>query len=716
MCFKFILAFSLIANIYNECYGQGICDLPDSDTVELGGSCNFNKNTCGYTFPTSLWRTHTESFGGLIYGKIRGDDNGEKQTFALFQSNDPSLNESLVLNSSIVSPEIYTRPVCLKFWFLMPNQNSRLEVFTVEPRGNKTNLVYSHVYSPASQWEEVKVLVNPSNSYKLEFRSTKENNYGYVGVDHIQVLIQKVITTTSTTTTTTTTPPTTTTRPTKTTTILTTELLTTESTTEYTTEPTTTTTTVIPTTETTTEPTTTTTTMPTTESTTLTTTETTTTSTTSTTARETTELPATETSVHSTGCVCSCPTVRTICAGVPLPSTTPASPPTLCDVPADQRSVLDQYSCDFDHGTCGYNISSYPHLWEYKFHRYGDPVAGEIIGDHSPEALGGYVLFNTYNNHVQNGTEHVFQSPALLPFTQYCVSFWYNMPNNESRLQVNAAFDNGTRLLLWKRVGLATNGWNNVRLAVRKNSYFRLQFSSKKENTAGFLAVDSIQVSTEKPRFPRDVRMRENSLLDNSAADDTSGCSCTCPAYHVIDCDKSTHSPPYVKSCRDVTNAVLENDLSCNFDDGNSCKYVLPVYPHVWDLISYRYGNNTVGIIDGDTSKEGTGTFAAFTTDNHRVPLGEGGDMVSTYVMRTGNQCLSFWYNMPTDVATLSISTDNGSQRTLLWSKSHVITKGWQQATILLSGNETFKLVFSSKKLDMDGYFGIDDIQFYTIK
>lgn len=90
------------------------------------------------------------------------------------------------------------------------------------------------------------------------------------------------------------------------------------------------------------------------------------------------------------------------------------------------------------------------------------------------EALGGYVVFNTYNNHVQNGTEHVLKSPPLRPFTKYCVSFWFNMPNNESQLQVYAEFDNGSRLLLWERSGAESNGWERVKVAVGETYSFRV--------------------------------------------------------------------------------------------------------------------------------------------------------------------------------------------------------------------------------------------------
>lgn len=58
-----------------------------------------------------------------------------------------------------------------------------------------------------------------------------------------------------------------------------------------------------------------------------------------------------------------------------------------------------------------------------------------------------------------------------------------------------------------------------------------------------------------------------------------------------------------VQSCEDLTGAVLESNGSCDFDNGNACKYILPVYPHLWELVRYRYGNESLGVIYGDTSK-----------------------------------------------------------------------------------------------------------------
>lgn len=66
--------------------------------------------------------------------------------------------------------------------------------------------------------------------------------------------------------------------------------------------------------------------------------------------------------------------------------------------------------------------------------------------------------------------------------------------------------------------------------------------------------------------------------------------------------------------------------------------------------------------------------------------------MTSSPVLYAGQLCLSFWYNMPTDASALNVYKESGSRRSLLWSKSHVTSGGWQRETIILSANETFQV------------------------
>ena len=48
-------------------------------------------------------------------------------------------------------------------------------------------------------------------------------------------------------------------------------------------------------------------------------------------------------------------------------------------------------------------------------------------------------------------------------------------------------------------------------------------------------------------------------------------------------------------------NRVKQTSLSCNFDK-DTCEYKVPVYPHLWERTSYRYGNSNIGEIIGDQS------------------------------------------------------------------------------------------------------------------
>ena len=43
---------------------------------------------------------------------------------------------------------------------------------------------------------------------------------------------------------------------------------------------------------------------------------------------------------------------------------------------------------------------------------------------------------------------------------------------------------------------------------------------------------------------------------------------------------------------------ILHN-ASCNFDKG-PCGFTIPLYPHLWDITRYDYGNKMAGLINGD--------------------------------------------------------------------------------------------------------------------
>ncbi|XP_052792072.1 uncharacterized protein LOC128226221 [Mya arenaria] len=702
-----------------------LCSLPVHNTLPVTGTCNFNSDKCGYSFPPSLWHIHSENFGSLIYGKVSGDDHGQSQSFALFQSNDPKESNSTGdVVSGIHSPTITTQHACLSFWFLMPNQNSKLEVYLRTVADNSSRLIYSYKYQPASQWRQIRMQIDSNQQFQLDFMSVKENIYGYVGLDHVEVLIEKVKTTSPPPTTTTSPPPPTTTGPPPTTTTSPPPTTTTSPPTTTTTTTKTTSQSPPPTTTTSPSPPPPTTTLPSPHPTTTTTSpRTTTTSPTSpSTSLKTLATPTTPETTTAGQCDCKCPSVSTVCASDVI-STTAAPIPTLCDRPAEQLSVHSRYSCSFDTDLCAFTLPIYPHLWEWTHFRYGNAASGEISGDSSSDGTGGYMVFNTDNNHVQNGTTHVLESPTLLAFTEYCLSFRFNLPTNVSSFHVFLNdVTNGSRTLVYSRSQLATAGWTLAKVFIQGSADFTVQFESRKTAEAGYLGLDDIKISILKPRVKRsEWQINNASPADDNVqgvrnadqADDT--CSCTCPTVRVIDCDVTTAKMQF-HSCSELTGAVLEKKMSCNFDVGTSCDFNIPMYPHLWELVRYRYGNESVGVVPGDASSyDGNGMYAAFTTNDFHVPIGEGGEMTSPMFRSTpGRFCLSFMYNMPTGAAKLSIYVISGGGRRLVWEEARHETVGWTEAAVVLDNKEAFEIAFYSEKSGLDSYFAVDDIRLYS--
>ena len=87
--------------------------------------------------------------------------------------------------------------------------------------------------------------------------------------------------------------------------------------------------------------------------------------------------------------------------------------------------------------------------------------------------------------------------------------------------------------------------------------------------------------------------------------------------------------------------------------------------------------------------------YAVFGTNNFHVQFGTHGEMTSHTIESNITVCITFWYNMPTDKATLNIYKRYENQSfsdELLWKQSHTETKGWKEASIVIQSNETFQV------------------------
>ena len=85
----------------------------------------------------------------------------------MFQSDDARVADTDTMTASIVSPTIPIGRVCLKFWYLMPNQNSKLGVYTTRLSDNTSSLIYQFEYESTSRWKQVVIPVDEKGPFTV---------------------------------------------------------------------------------------------------------------------------------------------------------------------------------------------------------------------------------------------------------------------------------------------------------------------------------------------------------------------------------------------------------------------------------------------------------------------------------------------------------------------------------------------------------------------
>ena len=90
--------------------------------------------------------------------------SGIEQDFVLFMTNDP--NVPVNTSRAIVTTTITHHNVCLRFWYLIPNQNSELKVSVIGE--NQTAFLIGHTYHQLSQqWKKVEVPIQMNVPFKV---------------------------------------------------------------------------------------------------------------------------------------------------------------------------------------------------------------------------------------------------------------------------------------------------------------------------------------------------------------------------------------------------------------------------------------------------------------------------------------------------------------------------------------------------------------------
>ena len=87
--------------------------------------------------------------------------------------------------------------------------------------------------------------------------------------------------------------------------------------------------------------------------------------------------------------------------------------------------------------------------------------------------------------------------------------------------------------------------------------------------------------------------------------------------------------------------------------------------------------------------------YAVFDTNNPHVLPVDAEDMTSQLLPPNVTICLSFWYNMPTNKATLNIYKrykDSAFSDELLWKRAQSKTNDWTKAYVVLVSDKPFQV------------------------
>ena len=83
--------------------------------------------------------------------------SGIEQKFALFLTTDPKV--PINTTSAIITQAIYDTNICLKFWYLIPNQNSELKVY-VTVGNHRPTVVWETYHQLSSRWKQVAIPIH----------------------------------------------------------------------------------------------------------------------------------------------------------------------------------------------------------------------------------------------------------------------------------------------------------------------------------------------------------------------------------------------------------------------------------------------------------------------------------------------------------------------------------------------------------------------------
>ncbi|KAK3606258.1 hypothetical protein CHS0354_037936 [Potamilus streckersoni] len=168
----------------------------------------------------------------------------------------------------------------------------------------------------------------------------------------------------------------------------------------------------------------------------------------------------------------------------------------VCQLPANRRTIVN-VSCDFETAGCKARFTSpMSSFWEFKSGPVGN-LYGRINGDHTRGNSGMYCLFDAANFFPKGDKNKDQLLPPPVPYSNFCLSFWYNLPARTSNIKVIAE-----DRVLFERVSNVTHGWVQEIIFIKGKAPLQVKFESTKTSLYGFVGIDDIVIEIENPARP----------------------------------------------------------------------------------------------------------------------------------------------------------------------------------------------------------------------
>ncbi|GFR70351.1 MAM and LDL-receptor class A domain-containing protein 1-like [Elysia marginata] len=355
--------------------------------------------------------------------------------------------------------------------------------------------------------------------------------------------------------------------------------------------------------------------------------------------------------------------------------------------------------CNFDNGdACSWtNVQSVDDFdWTFNKGTTNSTGTGPTK-DHTSgsAAAGGYIYIEASSPQKRDDVAYLLSESLQATQGDACLKFWYSMKGSGIG-ELRLTYVQGRKLpgtLLWQYGrNIGNREWSQATVPITSSTEFQLLFIGVVGTSyAGDIAIDDITLT------------RQRCPLTPSAALPPGGTT----AGPVVATTKAAGS---VTSSQTGVNCNFESGI-CGWSNARSGDD----YDWAWGKTASQVlpGSNLVPAVD-HTLNSGSGRYLYYNMNQKRSgDYGATAKLISPQLQGSGIQCLSYWYNMASNVRKLEVTIKSGSSTgTPIQRLTGVQSSGWVQTSISFNYRGSYQIVFTGTKgvNGIDGVIGLDDI------